>query len=168
MKFRRRRRRRSRRRKAGNLSLLTFRFKYRSISKHSSGLPSLIYKYFLLTFTVKLDSSCLNCLPTQEQKLVQTTPRPTTEHSAITCCSCYRMPQHAFFLRTRDLLVCQKRTPSPFPGNCCNCNSGGILYCFAILDTSVVRNRPGSNPATSRDFLRKRLQRAFTRANQLR
>ena len=29
----------------------------------------------------------------------------------------------------------------------------------------LLRNRPGSDTATSRDFLRERLQRAFTRAN---
>ena len=53
---------------------------------------------------------------------------------AITCCSCYRMPQNALFLRTRDLLVSQKTTQrhfffhptSPFPSNFCNCISGGI------------------------------------------
>ena len=54
----------------------------------------------------------------------------------------------------------------------------GHLYCFEILgSTSIVihsvnqrllRNRPGSDAATSRDFLGERLQRAFTRANQLR
>ena len=31
----------------------------------------------------------------------------------------------------------------------------------------LLRNRPGSDAATSRDFLRERLQKAFTRANQL-
>ena len=51
------------------------------------------------------------------------------------------------------------------------------MYCFAILvSTSIVihsvkqrllRNRPGSDAANSRDFLRERLQREFTRANQL-
>ena len=51
------------------------------------------------------------------------------------------------------------------------------LYCFAILgSTSIVthsvkqhllRNRPGSDAATSRDFLHESLQRAFTCANQL-
>ena len=48
---------------------------------------------------------------------------------------------------------------------------------FAILgSTSIVihsvkqrllRNQPGSDAATSRDFLSERLQRAFTHANQL-
>ena len=44
------------------------------------------------------------------------------------------MPQNAFFLQTRDLLVSQKtmqrhfffHPPSPFHGNFCNCNSIGI------------------------------------------
>ena len=30
------------------------------------------------------------------------------------CCSCYRMPQNAFFLRTRELLVSQKMTQRHF------------------------------------------------------
>ena len=44
---------------------------------------------------------------------------------------------------------------------------------FVLLRTSkfnlqrLLRNRPGSDTATSRDFLHERLQRAFTRANQL-
>jgi len=51
------------------------------------------------------------------------------------------------------------------------------LYCFAILGSKsivihsmkqhLLRNRPGSDAATSRDFLRERLRRAFTRANKL-
>ena len=43
------------------------------------------------------------------------------------------MPQNAFVPRNRDLLASQKttqrhfpHTPSPFHGNICNCNSGGI------------------------------------------
>ena len=35
------------------------------------------------------------------------------------------------------------------------------------MKQSLVRNRPGSDAATSCDFLRERLRRAFTRANQL-
>ena len=52
-----------------------------------------------------------------------------------------------------------------------------FLCCFAILGSAsivihsvkqrLLRNRPGSDAATSCDFLRERLQRAFTRANQL-
>ena len=56
---------------------------------------------------------------------------------AITCCSCYRMPQNAFFPQTCDLLISQKtmqtllfHPPSTFPGNFCDCNSGGI--CTAL------------------------------------
>ena len=97
------------------------------------------------------------------------------------------MPQIAFFFLswTRDLLVSQKfmqrhfffpHPPSPFPGNFCNCNSGGINS-FQILGSAsivihsmkqhLLRNQPRSDAATSRDFLHKRLQRAFTHANQL-
>ena len=51
------------------------------------------------------------------------------------------------------------------------------LYCFAILGSAsivinsvkqhLLRNQPGSDAATSHDFLRERLLRALTRANQL-
>ena len=67
--------------------------------------------------------------------------------------------------------------PSPFPGNCLQLLQWWHLHCFAILGSTFIlihsvkqrllRNRPGSDAATSRDFLRERLQRAFTRANQL-
>ena len=66
--------------------------------------------------------------------------------------------------------------PSPFPGNFCNCSSGGI-NCFQILGSAfivihsvkqhILRNQPRSDAVTSRDFLHERLQRAFTHANQL-
>ena len=94
------------------------------------------------------------------------------------------MPQNAFFPQIRDLLDSQKLTqrqffpPSiPFPQQFLQLQQWWHLYCFAILGlTSIVihsvkqrllRNRPGSDAATSRDFLRERLQRAFTCANQL-
>jgi len=84
------------------------------------------------------------------------------------------MPPNAFFPRIRDLLVSQKATqrppfpphpPSPFPGNICNCNSGGICTALQFVKQRLLRNRAGSDAATSHDFLRKRLQR--THANQL-
>ena len=51
------------------------------------------------------------------------------------------MPQNAFISWTRNLLVSQKTTqrhlffhpPSPFPGNFCNCISGGICIAFQFL-----------------------------------
>ena len=65
----------------------------------------------------------------------------------------------------------------PFPSYFSQLQQFWHLYCLAILgSTSIVihsvkqrllRNRPGSDAGTSRDFLRERLQRAFTRANQL-
>ena len=67
--------------------------------------------------------------------------------------------------------------PSPFPRNSCKRNSNGLctvlqysnfnFRCKFVIH-SLLRNRPGSGAATSRDFLRERLQRAFTLANQLR
>ena len=81
----------------------------------------------------------------------------------ITCCSCYRMLQNAFFLRTRDLLVSQKTMqrhfffvqPSvPFPRYFWQLQQYWHLYCFAILGSTstvihrvkqlLLRNWPGS------------------------
>ena len=107
-----------------------------------------------------------------------------------TCCSCYRMPQNAFFFLSLSLHEIAifwsakndaKTLFSPpsisFPRNFLQLQKLWHLYCFAILcSTSVVihsmkqrlvRNRPGSDAATSCDFLRERLRRAFTRANKL-
>ena len=64
--------------------------------------------------------------------------------------------------------------PSPFPGIFLQLQQWWHLYCFAILGSAsiiihsmkqrLLTNWPGSDAATSRDFLRERLQRAFTRA----
>ena len=103
---------------------------------------------------------------------------------AITCCSCYRMPQTAFFSRNRDHIVSQKTTQRHFfptlhplsPVIFATATAVAFVL-FAILgSTSIVihsvkqhllRNRRGSDAVTFRDFLRERLQWAFTRANQL-
>ena len=54
---------------------------------------------------------------------------------AITCCSCYKMPQNAYIFSTNSPSSGhpQKNAntlffypPSPFPSNFCNCSSGGI------------------------------------------
>ena len=67
--------------------------------------------------------------------------------------------------------------PSSFPSNFCNCISGGI--CIALqfkvqllivihsMKQCLLRNWPRSDTATSCNLLCKRLQRAFTRGNQL-
>ena len=47
-------------------------------------------------------------------------------------------------------------------------NSRFNFHCYIhSVKQRLLRNRPGSEAATSRDFLREKLQRAFTRANQL-
>ena len=91
-------------------------------------------------------------------------------------------PKMHFFPWIRDLLVSQKTTqrhffPLSIPWYFLQLQQWWHLYWFAILgSTSIVthsvkqrllRNQPGSDAATSCDFLRKRLQRAFTRTNQL-
>ena len=94
---------------------------------------------------------------------------------AITCCSCYRMPQNAFFFflfstKSRSFGQPKKRRKDTFFPTRHSLSSVFLqlhqwwhLYCFAILgSTSIVihsvkqrllRNRPGSDAATSRDFL---------------
>ena len=103
---------------------------------------------------------------------------------SITCCSCYRMPQNAFFPQNRDLLVSQKSTqrkkkstlhslsPVIFATTTVMAfvlprNSRFNFHCCTQCERSLLRNRPGSDAATSCEFMHKRLQRAFTRANQL-
>ena len=105
---------------------------------------------------------------------------------AITCCLCYRMPQNTFFPWTRDLLVSQKTTQRHFiptlhplsPVIFATAtvvafvllhNSRFNFHCYTQHDAvkqRLLRNRPGSDAVTSHDFLHKRLQRAFTHANQ--
>ena len=68
--------------------------------------------------------------------------------------------------------------PSPFPGNFCNCNSGGICTAskfyvqLSLLYTAWSNAYSEIGPEVTlwslvTSQLRKRLQRAFTRANQL-
>ena len=56
---------------------------------------------------------------------------------AITCCSCYKMPQNTFFPRNHDLPVSKKHDTdtffyptSPFPGNFCK------VVAFVLLHNS--------------------------------
>ena len=103
----------------------------------------------------------------------------------MTCCSCYRMPQNAFFsTNSRSSGQPKKHAktlffpPSiPFHGNFCNCNSIGIctasrfwfsFHCYTQRETTPTQKSARKCAATFRDFLRERLQSAFTLANQLR
>ena len=91
------------------------------------------------------------------------------------------MPQNAFFDEIAIFLSAKKTTrrhffsPSfPFPRYFLQLQQWWLLYCFAILGSisivihsvkqRLLRNRPGSDAATSRDFLRERLlvQTSFT------
>ena len=53
-------------------------------------------------------------VPTLKAFLEARSQNVTVWQEAITCCSCYRMPQNAFFPRTRDLLVSPKKTQRHF------------------------------------------------------
>ena len=103
---------------------------------------------------------------------------------AITCCSCYRMPQNAFYPQNRSLLVNQKTmqihffptlhplSPVIFATATVVAfvlfrNSSSTSIVIHSVKQRLLRNRPGSDTAISRDFLRERLQREFTCANQL-
>ena len=125
------------------------------------------------------------CLATRKLLVAHAIGCPKT----LFCCCFFCFLFFSFFLfspsRTRDLLVSQKQQhkdtflpPSiPLPRYFLQLQQWWHLYCFAILGStstvihsvkqSLLRNRPGSDAATSRDFLREILQRAFPRANQL-
>ena len=83
------------------------------------------------------------------------------------------MPQNAIFQRTHDLLISKKQKTKKKKQLCIRFPR----YCFAfatvvavvllrnsssivihIVKRRLLRNRPGSDTATSRDFLRERLQ----------
>ena len=105
---------------------------------------------------------------------------------AITCCSCYRMPQNTFFLRTRDLLVSQITTQKhfffPYPPSLSMVifatatvvpfvllpDSRFNFHCYTQREATPTQKSARKCAATSRDFLRERLQSAFSLANQLR
>ena len=96
------------------------------------------------------------------------------------------MPQNAFFLRTRDLLVSQKNDGKTLFFPTLHPLSTVIFATATVLAFVLLRNsrfnfhyytQRAATPtqksarkcaATSRDFLRERLQSAFSLANQLR
>ena len=95
------------------------------------------------------------------------------------------MPQNAFFLRTRDLLVSQKTTQRHFfstlhPLSTVIFATATVLafvllrdsrfrfHCYTQREATPTQKSARKCAATSRDFLRERLQSAFTLANQLR
>ena len=95
------------------------------------------------------------------------------------------MPQNTFFLWTRDLLVSQKTMQSPFFSTLHPLstvifvtatilafvllrNSRFNFHCYTQREATPTQKSARKCAATCRDFLRKRLQSAFTLANQLR
>ena len=95
------------------------------------------------------------------------------------------MPQNAFFLRTRDLLVSQKTRQRHFFSTLhplstvifatatalafvLLCDSRFNFHCYTQREATPTQKSARKCAATSRDFLRERLQSAFTLANQLR
>ena len=96
------------------------------------------------------------------------------------------MPQNAFFLRTRDLLVSRKTThffclsPTLHPLSTVISATAAVLafvllrnsrsnfHCYTQREAKPTQKSARKCAATSRDFLLKRLQSAFTLANQLR
>ena len=104
---------------------------------------------------------------------------------AITCCSCYRMPQNTFFLRTRNLLVSQKMMQRHFfstlhPLSTVIFATATVLafvllrdsrfkfHCYTQCEATPTQKSAWKCAATSHDFVCERLQSAFTLANQLR
>ena len=92
------------------------------------------------------------------------------------------MPQNAFFLRTRDLLVSQKTTqrrffPTLHPFSTVVYTTATVLafvllrdsrfnfHCYTQREATPTQKSARMCAATSRDFLCERLQSAFTLAN---
>ena len=79
--------------------------------------------------------------------------------------------------KKRDAKTLFFHLPFPFHSIFLQMQQYWHLYCFAILGSTstviysvkqcLLRNQPKSDATTSHDFLRERLQRAFTCANQL-
>ena len=96
------------------------------------------------------------------------------------------MPQNVFFVRTRDLLVSQKTTqrhffPTLHPLSTVIFATATTVsafvplrdsrfnfHCYTQREATPTQKSARKCAATSRDFLRERLQSAFTLANQLR
>ena len=95
------------------------------------------------------------------------------------------MPQNAFFPRTRDVLVSPKTTQRHFfstlhpisPAIFATAtvvafvllrDSRFNFHCYTQREATPTQKSARKCAATSRDFLRERLQSAFTLANQLR
>ena len=95
------------------------------------------------------------------------------------------MPRNAFFLRTRDLLVSQKTMQRHFFSTLHPLstvifatatvlafvllrNSRFNFHCYTQREAMPTQKSARKCAATSRNFLRERLQSAFTLANQLR
>ena len=92
------------------------------------------------------------------------------------------MPQNAFFLRTRDLLVSKKMMQSPFfctlhPLSTVIFATATVLalvllrdsrfnfHCYTQREATPTQKSARKCAATSRNFLRERIQSAFTLAN---
>ena len=115
-----------------------------SLDFYPASLKSLGCFYFrcVLFFTIKGGDSEFEkfTLPISKAFL-ETRNQNVFWQQAITCCSCYRMPQNAFFFffsltksRSSDQPKNDTKTlffhpPPLFPGNFCNCNSAG--FCTA-------------------------------------
>ena len=97
---------------------------------------------------------------------------------------CYRLPQNTFFPRTCDHLVSEKTMHTLFPTLYPLSteifatatvltfvqlrDSGFNFHCYTQREARPTQKSAWKSAATSRDFLRKRLQSTFTLANQLR
>ena len=98
---------------------------------------------------------------------------------AVTCCSCYRMPQNDMFFHELAIFwSAKKQCKDTLHPLSLVIFATATVVAFILLRNSrfnfhcytqqhLLRNLPRSDAATTRNFLRERLQRAFTRANQL-
>ena len=130
------------------------------------GGDSEFVKFTLLTLKAVLRHIVRMCLATSSNLLLMLQDAPNRI-----------FPHSCFSGQPKNYVKTVFHPPSPFPCNFCNCNSGGIctawqfwvklLLLYTAWTNTYWEISPEVTAATFCNFLRKRLWRAFTHANQL-
>ena len=130
------------------------------------GGDSEFVKFTLLTLKAVLRHIVRMCLATSSNLLLMLQDAPNRI-----------FPHSCFSGQPKNYVKTLFHPPSPFPCNFCNCNSGGIctawqfwvklLLLYTAWTNTYWEISPEVTAATFCNFLRKRLWRAFTHANQL-
>ena len=127
-------------------------------------------KFTLLTLNAFLKAHSPNLAGNKQQLVARAIGYPKPVFLSLTNSRLFGQPKS-------DVKTLFFHLPSPFPCNICNCNSGSIctaslfwvklLLLYRAWTNAYSEIGPEVTAATFRDVLRKRLRRAFTRANQL-